>query len=187
MIQKSKRRERFMVYLVDSVLLFPLLIILSVLSTFHVALFPIINLIFQAICFWYYVNFQFKYSATLGKRKFGIKIYDTELSMKQCVKRYLNYSFIYILSAIILCFLIPNTPAEGFQSLSWQERMIFFYRYNKDYVGPLEYVRYIWLFFNFLFFIFDKQGRTRADYFAGTIVGKKIDDEIDTIGKVEQY
>ena len=65
--------------------------------------------------------------------------------------------------------------------------MIFFYRYNKDYVGPLEYVRYIWLFFNFLFFIFDKQGRTRADYFAGTIVGKKIDDEIDTIGKVEQY
>ena len=107
MIQKSKRRERFMVYLVDSVLLFPLLIIVSVLSTFHVALFPIINLIFQAICFWYYVNFQFKHSATLGKRKFGIKIYgidDTELSMKQCVKRYLNYSFIYILSAIILFF-----------------------------------------------------------------------------------
>ena len=37
---------------------------------------------------------------------------------------------------------------------------------------------YIWLFVNFLFFIFDNQGRTRVDYFAGTIVGKKIDDEI---------
>jgi uncharacterized RDD family membrane protein YckC len=186
MIQKPKRRERLLASFIDFIIFIPLTIICLGLSTLHIAIYLVILLILQVIYFWYYVYFQFKHGATLGKKKIGLKVYNinnTELTLMQCVKRYLNYYFFNILIAFILCFLIPSTPNEGFQYLSWQERMLFFYAYNRDYLTPLEYVGYIWTFVNLIFFLFDKQGRTRADYFAGTMVGKKVEDEIDTIGK----
>lgn len=188
MIQKPKRRERFLAFLIDVLLFLPFTFVMNWLNSFSVAFYPITLFAIYAVSFWYYVNYQYKHGDTIGKRKFGLKLISInglDLTYIQCVKKYLNYNLIFIFQLLVLLILIPSTPNDGFSKLPLAERMSFFHIYNRDYVRHLEYVGYIWLFVNLLFFLFDKQGRTRADYFAGTMVGKMVEDEIETIGKVD--
>ena len=143
MMQKPKRRERFMAFLIDCLLFLPFTFIMNWLNSFSVGFYPITLLLIYALSFWYYVNYQYKNGDTIGKRKFGLKVYSAnglDLTYKQCVKKYINYNLIFILELLVLFFLIPNTPNEGFNNLSLGERMIFFHKYNIDYVRPLEYL-----------------------------------------------
>jgi|JI10StandDraft_1071094.scaffolds.fasta_scaffold496152_2 uncharacterized RDD family membrane protein YckC len=186
MIQKSKRRERIMASLIDFFVFFPMILFnlgLVYLGLFYQIIGNLLSLLFG---FYYYVYYVFKNETTIGKKNqnlFILSFDETRVTYIQCLKRYLGLNIINIIQSIIISVIIVKSSDVGYDKLSLLDKLNYTVSKNKDIIMPMTYLGQIWIFINLLFLLFEKNRRTLADYFAGTMVGRKVEDEIDTIGK----
>ncbi len=186
MIQKSKRRERIMASLIDGLITGALVLPATSLVYFKVEYQFISSVVSLAVGYWYYVIYLLRNETLIGKRSQGLKVYSIDgsrISYSQCLKRYLSYKFLVIIQLILICYFSFNTSDIGYSELGILDKLGFVVKSNMDIFKPVTSLTHFWFFANVLFLLFEKNRRTLADYFAGTMVGRKVEDEIDTIGK----
>lgn len=188
MIQNSKRRERIFASFIDFLVFIPFLSLNLFFIHLGLEYQCLSSILGIAIGYLYFVIYLHKYETTFGKRYQGLKIYGIDgsrITYNQCLKRYLGYNLIGIVQAILGCYYALNMSSNGYDELSYLEKLKFIASNENQILTFFGYVAQAWIFINLLFLLFDKNRRTLPDYFAGTIVGKKLEDEINTIGKAE--
>lgn len=190
MIQKSKRSERIIAVLIDFMVFSPMILI-NLGLVYSGLYFQIVgNLLGLFLGIYYYVFYVYKNETTIGKKNQNLFIYsfdEKRVTFRQCLKRYLALNFITIIQSIIVSVIILNSSDIGYDKLSLMDKLNYTVSKNMDIMKPITYLAQIWIGINILFLFFEKNRRTLADYFAGTMVGKKVEDEIDTIGKAETF
>ncbi|MBL7788977.1 MAG: hypothetical protein JNL75_03995 [Chitinophagales bacterium] len=95
----------------------------------------------------------------------------------------MGYNVFNLIQYLFLSYYSLTTPSDGYENMTFFNKVKFLTEQHIAALTLITYVSQAWMAINILFLLFEKNRRTLADYFAGTIVGRKVEDDIDAIGR----
>lgn len=167
----SPRLNRILAYFIDILIFIPVIGVQFLLT--HLGYYTQIIGEIAVISFelWYFVYYVYKHERSFGKQFEQIKIMSIDgqrISLKQAFLRYISYTIFGLIQAFIFIYLILKTPVGSYYQLDFMDKLI--YVKSNRAIEIISNIDYGYWVLSFLLAMFNKSGRTIADYIAGTIV-----------------
>jgi len=158
--------------LLDGIILIPMVLVLYFLIYKTSEAYLYYALPSLAVQFFYYVYLVRRYGATPGKRITNMRITMTDgtpVTMKAAFLRYSPYLALQALTTLATI-LATAAPIEGYDSLSYIEKMQLPQMSMPLWGKVVAWITYIWVIANAITLVANQRKRATHDFLAGTVV-----------------
>lgn len=169
----TSRLKRLLAYLIDLLIFIPIIALQFFLVNLGYYYQILAELLVISFGIWYFVVYVYQHEYTFGKRYENIRIISVDgsrISLKQCIIRYLVYSFLGLGQSLLFIYCIITTPSSGYSELGFMDKLDFVYLKFEIIFSTISYLEYGYIALTSIFLLFNKQRRSISDYIAGTIV-----------------
>lgn len=172
--------QRLGAYLLDVLILFPLLV-LVIWGSEQSQLFGVYYF-FATVVFnlWFHAFLVQRYGGTPGKLVMGIRISKLDGGPVGYREAALRYSVLFVLGTISQLALMQSTmgmsEAEYF-ALNWQERLLRIQELAPNWLELISLLTNIWIWSEFVVMLVNKKRRAIHDFMAGTVVVRAESDQ----------
>ena len=169
----TSRLKRLLAYLIDLLIFIPIIALQFFLVNLGYYYQILAELIVISFGIWYFVIYVYQHEYTFGKRYENIRIVSVDgsrISLKQCIIRYLAYSFIGLGQSLFFIYCIVRTPSIGYSDLGFMDKLDFVYLKFETIFSTISYIEYGYIILTSIFLLLNAKRRSIADYIAGTLV-----------------